>query len=214
MNSSLRSAASALLLSLFATTVSASTIETTSTPTQFNFNCLGTSSSCGQTFGQSFTVGSDTFLDSISFDFSPIQGGSLDVVLRLFSWDGTDRQGSELFASATTTLTTDGLTGWSIGEELTSGQQYMAYIDTAGLGNTTNQSSGFAVVAGSTYTEGTFAWERNSGDNNWNSIGSFDARFVANFSSPTPVPVPAAGLLLLSGLASVAALRRGRKQKT
>ena len=95
------------------------------------------------TFGQVFTVGSDTVLDRIAFNFCAISGGSLATVLRIFKWNDSTRgrTGSELFASNPITLTDTvaTLVSWDVGVELTNGSQYIAYLDTTGLGNTNNR---------------------------------------------------------------------------
>jgi hypothetical protein len=208
MHAYLKSAVGGIALSLAATALHATTVIDTTSEPSFGFECLGTSGDCGQTFGQVFTVGSDTTLDSIAFDLTDGSLGSLDVVLKIFQWDGSQRVGSSIFSSAVTTITSGGLKNWIVGAALASGSQYMAYLDTAGLGNSSTQWSGFKAVSDAVYSGGSFGWERNSGDGNWNFYG-YDAAFKASFSGSTsPVPVPATLPMLAGAIGGIAALRR------
>lgn len=166
------------------------------------FYCLGVAGGCGQTFGQSFQVtGPDTRLDSFTFKYGPVSGGSVDVVFRLFQWDGFDRVGSELFSSAATTLSGSiwDTETWNVNTNLVSGLSYIAYLDTSGLGNTASQNTGFSVASVGGYAGGTFQWERTANDNSWN-INNRDSEFRAEFSSVSVVPLPAALPLLAGGL--------------
>jgi hypothetical protein len=118
---------------------------------------------CGQTFGQSFTVPSvDTTLDSIGFNLTTVDGGSLNVVLRLYAWDGDNVVGGQLYASPVLTLTQQSKTfvDFSVGVNLSAGNEYIAFLDAAGVGNTASQDSGFYLLPNSTYSGGEFGWER------------------------------------------------------
>jgi hypothetical protein len=176
----------------------------------FDFTCLGTNGSCGQTFGQIFTVtGSETRLDSFTFRISQVFSAPLNIQFDLYGWGGTDRSGPLLFQSAVVAASNGGDADFSFnpGVVLTSGAQYIAYLDTAGIGNTTDPSSGFPVVDDSSYTGGTFRWERNSGDGTW-FVTELDSMFRAEFSSP--VPEPAALAVIGLGLAGLGIVRRRR----
>ncbi len=212
---SIISAAAIIITSLgLAPSASAVTVIDTISGANQGFYCLGVASNCGQTFGQTFTVGGDTRLDSFDFWTAPVQGGSVDVVFRLYEWSGSARTGVELFSSASTTLSNAiwAATSWNPGIVLTSGLQYMAYLDTTGLGNTTSQRSGFSSISDATYSGGTFLWERNVGDESWNVNGG-DAEFRAVFNSVSQVPVPAALPLFGTGLALMGFFGWRRKRK-
>lgn len=184
-----------------------------------SFTCLGTSSNCGQTFGQTFTVStSETFLTDFTFSLSSVSS-DLKVIFDLFAWDGTNKTGAALFESAITTLTTSNSSQnvtFSPDVNLIQGQTYVAFLNTAGIpGNNSNKRSGFNVVAGNSYSDGTFVWERNAGDGGWHAPG-LDARFSATFESPTPaaaVPEPTTVALLGLGLLGFAASRRKAAKK-
>jgi hypothetical protein len=188
----------------------ATIIDTTSNPIG-NFSCLGTSNSCGNTFGQVFTVGADTTLDRFAFTLMPVIGGSIATVLRIFEWDvsARERTGSQLFASDTTTLThtANALVPWDVGIELMNGAQYIAYVDTSGLGNTNSQSTGFRIVDGATYSGGEMFWEHTANSDFWNAT-SRDVSFRAEFGTAAPVPLPASGLLVIAGLGALGMYRR------
>ena len=174
-----------------------------------SFTCLGVPGGCGQTFGQSFTTpAADTRLVSFGFNMFPVSNGALDVVLRIYGWDGNDRVGAELFASSVTTLNfaVETFVDFAVGIDLTAGNQYIAYLDTSGLGNGL-AASGMYYKGGATYAGGTFAWERTANDNNWNLYG-IDSEFRAVFSA-----VPEPGTLALLGL-GLAGLGLSRRRKT
>ncbi|WP_417721263.1 VPLPA-CTERM sorting domain-containing protein [Salipiger sp.] len=198
-------------LSLAGTLTSAETVIDTISGQNSGFYCLGVDTGCGQTFGQSFTVGADTRLDSFSFLTAPVTGGAIDVVLRLYEWSGSSRIGAELYASAATALSNLDWdeTTWNVGVTLTSGSRYMAYLDASGLGNPTTSSTGFSYISGATYDGGGFFWERTAGDESWNAT-SADSEFRAVFNAAT-VPLPATLPLLAGAIGGAVALRRRRK---
>lgn len=204
-----------LAMLVAANAASAAVIDTT-TQTGFDFRCLGIDSSCGQTFGQIFTVGGpETYLSSFSFAPTAVQGSPLNVQFSIYSWSGTDKTGSALFKSGVFALTNTAgstLLNYTPNLNLTQGNQYIAFLDTANLGNSDNATSGFMYI-GEKYSGGEFRWERNSGDGYWNGTGG-DTQFRAVFTSaPAAVPEPASLALLVFGAASLMGARRRKAAK-
>lgn len=198
-----------LFICLFAGSANATLISTLGS-SGFDFRCLGIASGCGQTFGQTFTVaGSDTHLDDFGIVLSDIQAGPLNIQFNLYSWDGSDISGTALFQSSVLSINNalDQLYTFTTNIDLTSGSQYMALINTSGIGNTTSATSGFTSINDNIYLGGTFLWERNAGDGIWNTSGG-DSLFVANFSAPSSVPEPNIIALLALGLAGIGFSRK------
>ena len=198
-----------------ATMPASSNISTMNAASMFDFRCLGTDGGCGQTFGQSFTVsGSDTYLSSFAFDTTYVSG-DLNVQFNLYAWNGSTYTGPVLYQSGVKKLldnSASNLLTYAPNVQLVQGQQYMAFLNTAGVGNTTSPSTGFTYVSGSAYSGGEFRWQRSASDVTWNTT-SGDTRFNAVFTAaPSDVPEPASVALLGLGLAGVFMARR-RKQK-
>lgn len=199
-------------LSAFTGSAKASMI-TTMDPSNFQFNCLsGFGGGCGQTFGQSFTVGADSKLTDFTFKFSPVTNGSLlNVVFQLYEWSGTQRIGQVLYQSGVTAITNaTNLYSWAANTELTTGHQYMAIVNAANLGNG-QQTSGLFSSGSNPYTGGALAYERVAGNNGWEYAPGYDFAFTANFVSP--VPEPSTWAMMMLGFAGLGYMTY-RKRKT
>jgi hypothetical protein len=204
----------AILLLPNASLIANATNITTAAQTGSDFRCLGTSSECGQTFGQVFTVStSDTYLSSFSLFPTLVAGSALTVQMSIYAWSGNNKMGSALFQSGAYAMAngSSGVLNYTPNLLLTQGTQYIAFLNTAGLGNSTNAQSGFTSVS-NTYAGGNFVWERTAEDGNWNDTFS-DTRFTAVFTqAPAAVPEPASLGLLGLGAAGMILARR-RKQR-
>lgn len=200
---------------LFASAIASATTIDTLGNSGFDFRCLGIAGGCGQTFGQTFTVStSDAYLSSFSFNPSKVIGGSLAVQFNLYQWNGATKTGSVLYQSGIDTLTNASestLLTYAPGVQLMQGLQYVAYLDTADIGNIAGVTSGFTVFSDSVYPDGTFVWQRSASDIAWNIYGydsQFQAVFRAAAADAVHVPEPVTLALFSLGLVGFAATRR------
>ena len=187
------------------------------------------------TYGQTFVAPSDNVLNNFTFYLGSQVGGSgpIQFQANVYAWDGTKAVGSALFTSApqsytpvssgyTPVFTSTGITF------LTVGQQYVAFLTTAGLqaGRPDSRVSWEATDGyQDAYSGGQFVYINCGNDASqltsspWttNILGSGDLAFQMNFRpsapvSPTPEPstvtVMALGVLGLAGLAFKARKRK------
>src|SRR6185437_5263 len=184
------------------------------------------------TVGQTFTVtGGDTLLNNFAFrldDSSPSR--AVNFAAYLYAWDGQKATGSQLYASSmVSTSNNGGAGGWETftfdtgGVSLATGQQYVAFLNASYFFDGTSRTS--SLELSNSYSGGNVVYDRNGTDfgqlttRAWDSvtdgfIGSWDTYFVADFSAPTPVPEPGSGVLLLVGVAGLAAVGMRRKSIT
>lgn len=171
------------------------------------------------TYGQTFTVGSATALDSFTL-YLDSAAGTVDFKGYVFAWDGAKATGSALYASGLQQFSGSAPTGFTFntgGLALTSGAQYVAFLSTSGVAG---GEDGWAHMPSSgpfgsdPYAGGGFVYYNNGDDfslltsNVWNKTGGVgDVWFQASLSNGQ-VPEPATLGLSALALAGLGALRR------
>jgi hypothetical protein len=171
-------------------------------------------------YGQTFTVGADNILTSFAFDLLHV-GAPPPTEFNFFvmRWSGSSATGPVLFTGGPFALSSNSYQTFTFNTgslALTSGQTYIAFVDTV-----LNGSGDQAQMAGTanTYTGGEFVYLHGKGNtiaaatsNTWTQdygILDGDTRFTANFASPAaPVPLPAAATAGFALMGMIAAKRR------
>lgn len=181
------------------------------------------------TYGQTFTVvGTDTVLDSLTFwmdDF--LNPDVVDFAAYVMAWNGSRATGPVLYQSVMHSTTNNGGAGGmerfdfdTGGVQLTSGQQYVAFLNTSGFFDGQQGTAGWGLN-GETYSGGSFVFTNNGSDfslltsQDWDYPGSGigDTPFLASLSAPAAVPEPGSLAIwsLMIGGVGVANLRKRRK---
>ena len=145
--------------------------------------------------GQSLTVDLlETQLDDISFYFAEESAGLT------FDFTITDALtgGNVLFSSSF--VVTSGINTFLTNLDLSPGSLVYALFDYNGF---SGETAHFSYTNG--YTGGQSFFESGGWATDFTTL---DHRFVPNFSDPSPIPLPAGGLLLIGALGGLAALRR------
>ncbi|WP_310482203.1 PEP-CTERM sorting domain-containing protein [Chamaesiphon sp. VAR_48_metabat_403] len=195
----------------------------------------GTFSPFGETFnssfGQTFTVGSDNILNDFTFWLNDrTNPDAVDFAAYVMAWDGTKATGSIIYQSSP--QSTNGASGFEQftfntgGTNLTSGQQYVAFLSTFGLLDGITGQAQMGASFTRTYSGGEAVYtstnfDPSSPNNSWIKpeafgLGTFDAAFTANLSSasaqPVPEPSSSLGLLVFGGFVAGKVLKRKKAQ--
>lgn len=177
------------------------------------------------TYGQTFTVGVDTQLDDFTYYLDDLLNPDfVDFEAYVMGWDGLKATGPVLYQSSAMSTTnnggSDGFESFTIntgGLNLTQGNQYVAFFSASNLFDTITGTSKMGLINTDVYSGGSFVFLNNAADfslltaNNWSITSSFDAAFTMNFSSASPVPVPAAAWLFGSGMLGLVGVARRKK---
>ncbi|SIN69197.1 PEP-CTERM protein-sorting domain-containing protein [Singulisphaera sp. GP187] len=182
-----------------------------------HFDSLGESSVGPSTFGQTFTVGTDTILDKFSFSLNDfVDPDTIDFAGYVMKWDPSTSKavGPVLYESDMKTTTNNGgsdgyerfdfATG---GLTLEAGQNYVAFLSASKFFDGVIGDGSMPIAAGNSYPGGSFVYLSNGSDfsllttSTW-TVRTFDAAFRAEFSSPvvSAVPEPSTIALVFTAL--------------
>lgn len=187
------------------------------------------------TYGQTFTVGSENALDSFTLYLGGMLGRSQAINFQayVYAWNGARAVGDAIFTSSLQTFT--GTRGNAVqafsfdtgGIDLVSGNQYVAFLSTAGIANR-SESGVWMPTAGAfgsdAYSGGSFVYAniRNFASltaRDWDYAGSYgafgDVQFKADFSAgaTSGVPEPAAWAMLIGGFGLAGGAVRRRRDR-
>jgi len=195
------------------------------------------------TYGQSFTVGADHHLNSFSMfldnppalvpGYPPVNliDGSVDFKAYVYAWNGAEATGSALYTSSLQSYFGTGPGApqefaFNVGSiDLTSGQQYVAFVSTSGLQNGKVSTTGMpysGVFGTDQLAGGQFVYYNNGDDfslltsHGWDVSESNytnlygDSWFKAGFSGDG-VPEPASWALMIIGFGAAGSLLRRRR---
>lgn len=186
-----------------------------------------------ETYGQTFTIGSDNVLNDFTFwlnDFDDYPG-VINFASYIAEWDGSKINGSTLYASEKQSTTKapgyEQFTFKTGGLSLESGKQYVAFLSVSNFLNGILDIGAVGVSDPliSTYSGGDFVYNKNGSDfsllfqNTWEMLPQIDAAFKASFSKSIPEPsksVPEPGSvisLLVFGTLGASSMLKRKQQK-
>lgn len=179
------------------------------------------------TYGQTFTVGADTVLNSFSFFLQQDGSSATNFAAYVYAWDSANSRatGSALWSSASSTDNNEGSGGFDeIGFNtgslsLTNGGEYVAFFSITGYEDSDyNDYHAWGHTRTDAQAGGEFVFINNGNDAsqwtssawtlNWYGPGT-DLAYTMNFSPGNVVPAPASMLLAVLGL-GVSAFKRNR----
>jgi hypothetical protein len=182
------------------------------------------------TYGQTFTVGSDHVLNSFSLFLDGTPTASFNFEAYVYAWNGAEATGPALYTSSLQTFsgTPSGNPqefAFNVGAiNLTSGNQYVAFLSTAGVqdgGNNYALMPYSGTFGTDVLPDGQFVYYNTGNDfaaltsSAWdlNSSNSCcgDVWFKATFSDGA-VPEPASWAMMVLGFGAVGALLRRRQE--
>jgi hypothetical protein len=188
-------------------------IDTTGGAGKFELGSFGGST----TYGQTFTVGGDTVLNSYSMYLTKMTSESFQFKSYIYQWNGTGVTGPALFTSGLqqASIGTDRQYAFSTtGLQLASNMQYVALMTVDGVPNTNAFGTMMPVVANTTYSGGNFVYTNsNTFGGRWDCSAqcSFgDAWLKASFSSA--VPETATWGMMIAGFGVMGAALRTRRR--
>lgn len=178
------------------------------------------------TYGQTFTAGSETSLDSFTFYLNDRENPDFtDFEAFVMGWDGEKATGSILYQSEPLSTTnnngSDGFEEFTIntaGVTLNSGSQYVAFFSASNLFDSVFGNSIWGITYNDIYSGGQFVFINNGSNfssltsDAWFGLENSDLAFSMTFSDGSvSVPEPGTLALLMLGLAGMG---YSRKKKT
>ena len=173
-----------------------------------------------ETFGQTFTVTSESELSSFSFYMGCYYGDTFHT--RIYAWDGTKITGDALFSAPGQTAPSDATQAYlqySYSPQIRLVPGDYIFFTTTSLNSSTTTGNCRLVYVNDVYASGTFVFLNHTNGLDFSELSSRawtsmsgDIGFKMSFQAPpppTPVPVlPLFSLLSLGGLLALLGLRK------